>query len=57
MEAVGVGVVEERAAAVVAGMAAGARLGGRLSPVTMRRAFGWFVLAVAIFVLVNKPGY
>jgi len=40
--------------AALAGMASGARLGGRLSPVTMRRAFGWFVLAVAAFVLVNK---
>ena len=39
--------------AALAGMTSGARLGGRLSPVTMRRAFGWFVLAVAAFVLVN----
>jgi len=39
--------------AALAGMASGARLGGRISPVTMRRVFGWFVLAVAAFVLVN----
>ena len=39
--------------AALAGMVSGAGLGGRLSPVTMRRAFGWFVLAAAAFVLVN----
>jgi uncharacterized membrane protein YfcA len=40
--------------AALAGMAAGARLGGRISPATMRRAFGWFVLTVAAFVLINN---
>jgi len=40
--------------AALAGMASGARLGGRISPTTMRRAFGWFVLTVAAFVLVNS---
>lgn len=40
--------------AALAGLAAGARLGGRLRPATLRRAFGWFVLAVAGFVLVKN---
>jgi hypothetical protein len=40
--------------AALAGMASGARLGGRISPVTMRRSFGWFVLTVAAFVLMNN---
>ena len=40
--------------AALAGMTSGARLGGRISPTTMRRAFGWFVLTVAAFVLVNS---
>jgi uncharacterized membrane protein YfcA len=39
--------------AALAGMAAGARLGGRLRPATLRRAFGWFVLAVAGFILIK----
>ena len=40
--------------AALAGMAAGARLGGRMKPATMRLAFGWFVLAVAGFVVVKN---
>jgi uncharacterized membrane protein YfcA len=40
--------------AALAGMASGARLGGRISPATMRRSFGWFVLTVAAFVLMNN---
>jgi uncharacterized membrane protein YfcA len=40
--------------AALAGMASGARLGGRISRTTMRQAFGWFVLTVAAFVLVNS---
>lgn len=36
--------------AALAGMAAGAGLGGRMRPATLRLAFGWFVLAVAGFV-------
>jgi uncharacterized membrane protein YfcA len=38
----------------LAGMVSGAGLGGRILPATIRRAFGWFVLAVAAFVLVNN---
>jgi uncharacterized membrane protein YfcA len=40
--------------AALAGMAAGAQLGGRLRPAILRRTFGWFVLAVAGFVLVKS---
>ncbi len=40
--------------AALVGMAAGARLGGRLRPTTLRHAFGWFVLAVAGFVVVKN---
>ena len=36
--------------AALAGTAAGAGLGGRMRPATLRLAFGWFVLAVAGFV-------
>ena len=40
--------------AALAGMAAGARLGGRMQPATLRLAFGWFVLAVAGFLVVKN---
>ena len=40
--------------AALVGMASGARLGGRLRPTTLRFAFGWFVLAVAVFVAVKN---
>lgn len=37
--------------AALAGIAAGVRLGGRIQAETLRRAFGWFVLTIAGFVL------
>ena len=40
--------------AALAGMAAGTRLSGRMRPATLRLAFGWFVLAVAGFVVVKN---
>ena len=40
--------------AALVGMAVGARLGGRMRPTTLRLAFGWFVLAVAGFVVVKN---
>lgn len=40
--------------AALAGMAAGARLSGRIKPRTLRLAFGWSVLAVAGLVLLNQ---
>ena len=40
--------------AALAGMAAGARLGRRMRPTMVRLAFGWFVLAVAGFVVVKN---
>ena len=40
--------------AALAGMAAGARLGGRIRPTTLRRIFGWFVLGVAGFVMAKN---
>ncbi|HAV65464.1 MAG TPA: permease [Verrucomicrobiales bacterium] len=40
--------------AAFVGMAAGAGLGGRLKPATLRLVFGWFVLGVAGFVLAKN---
>jgi hypothetical protein len=40
--------------AALAGMAAGARMGGRIKAATLRLAFGWFVLAVAGFVVAKN---
>jgi len=40
--------------AALAGMAAGARLGGRIQAATLRLVFGWFVLAVAVFVVAKN---
>jgi uncharacterized membrane protein YfcA len=41
-------------AAAVAGSVLGSRLAGRTSPDTLRKAFGWFVIAMASFVLVQQ---
>jgi uncharacterized membrane protein YedE/YeeE len=41
-------------AAAVAGSFAGARLARRVSPDALRRGFAWFVLAMAIFLLVEQ---
>lgn len=38
----------------LAGMVAGARMGGRMRPTTLQLAFGWFVLAVAGFVVMKN---
>jgi uncharacterized protein len=44
-------------AAAVAGSLVGSRLTGRVSPDGLRRAFGWFVLAMGTFVLGRQlPG-
>lgn len=43
-------------AAALPGMAVGARLGNRLPAPVLRRAFGWFVLAVAGFVFAKNWG-
>jgi uncharacterized membrane protein YfcA len=40
--------------AALGGMASGTHLGRRISPATLRRGFGWFVLAVAFFVLLKN---
>lgn len=40
--------------AALTGMAAGARAGGRIKPSMLRLAFGWFVLAVAGFVIAKN---
>lgn len=40
--------------AALAGMAAGVRLGGRMRSTTLRLTFGWFVLAVAGFVVAKN---
>jgi uncharacterized protein len=41
-------------AAAVAGALIGARVAGRVRPEVLRRAFGWFVMAMAIFVLIQQ---
>ncbi len=41
-------------AAAIGGALAGARVAGRVRPDVLRRAFGWFVMAMAIFVLVQQ---
>jgi hypothetical protein len=41
-------------AAAVLGSLAGGRLAGRVEPERLRRAFGWFVLAMAAFILVQE---
>lgn len=41
-------------AAAVAGSFAGARLAGRIDHEVLRRAFGWFVVAMGIFVLAQQ---
>ncbi len=41
-------------AAAVAGSVLGGRLAGRISHDTLRRAFGWFVIAMAAFVLLQQ---
>lgn len=44
-------------AAAVVGSVAGGRLAGRVAPETLRKGFGWFVLAMAAFILVQQvPG-
>jgi hypothetical protein len=44
--------------AAIAGSLAGARFASRLSPATMRRAFAWLVLGMAIFMLARElPRY
>lgn len=40
--------------AALAGIAAGVRLGGKIQAATLRRVFGWFVLAVAGFVMAKN---
>ena len=40
--------------AALTGMAAGARMGGRIKPATLRLTFGWFVLAVAVFIVAKN---
>jgi uncharacterized protein len=40
--------------AAVAGALLGARLAGRTRPDVLRRAFGWFVLGMSIFVLIQQ---
>lgn len=43
--------------AAVTGSLAGARLTGRIDPALLRRVFGWFVLAMAAFILTEQtPG-
>jgi uncharacterized protein len=41
-------------AAAVVGSVAGGRLAGRIPEAQLRRAFGWFVLVMAVFVLVQE---
>lgn len=41
-------------AAMVAGSLAGGHLAGRVSPARLRTGFGWFVIAMAVFVLVKQ---
>jgi uncharacterized protein len=41
-------------AAAVVGSVAGGRLAGRIPEAQLRRAFGWFVLTMAVFVLVQE---
>jgi uncharacterized membrane protein YfcA len=41
-------------AAAVAGSLLGSRLAGKTSPDTLRKAFGWFVIAMAAFVLLQQ---
>ncbi len=44
-------------AAAVVGSVLGGRLAGRVPPDTLRKGFGWFVLAMAAFILVQQvPG-
>lgn len=44
-------------AAAVAGSLAGARLAGRVPEVVLRRTFGWFVVVVGVFMVVQQvPG-
>jgi uncharacterized membrane protein YfcA len=44
-------------AAAVAGSVIGASFIGRVSPTALRRAFGWFVVAMALFILTQElPG-
>lgn len=44
-------------AAAVAGSLLGGRLAGRVSPDSLRTGFGWFVLVMAVFILVQQlPG-
>lgn len=44
-------------AAAVVGSLIGGRLAGRVPPETLRKGFGWFVLAMAAFILVQQvPG-
>ena len=38
----------------VAGSLAGSRLTGRVEPDRLRRAFGWFVVAMAVFVVTEQ---
>jgi hypothetical protein len=41
-------------AAAVAGSVLGGRLAGKISQDTLRKAFGWFVIAMAAFVLLQQ---
>ncbi|MEV4954786.1 sulfite exporter TauE/SafE family protein [Paenarthrobacter nitroguajacolicus] len=41
-------------AAAIAGTLAGSKLTGRIPEATLRRAFGWFVLAMGTFVLIQQ---
>jgi uncharacterized protein len=41
-------------AAAVAGSLLGGRLAGKISPDSLRKAFGWFVIAMAAFVLLQQ---
>ena len=39
---------------MMAGSLVGGRLCSRVEPENLRQGFGWFVIAVAMFVLVNQ---
>jgi hypothetical protein len=50
------GIVAAVTCAAVAGSIAGARLGRRLSAHHLQQTFGWFVIAVGVFILVRELG-